>query len=394
MSEASYPFRPVLIVCNEKISCESISVAFRSAGIDNTISCDPSAVLEIMSRNDAAALVIDTEVSIILWEELIFKIAGRFPDIPIVVITGAGDFDTETRLMKLKVYDYMVKPVDPGRLVVSLEKAIEIQDIHSENMSLKQSLLRVSLKNPDVFSKIVASNGSLLSACKYAEAVSKSMQPVLITGEAGVGKELLARSIHDCGGRKDGFLRMNGDGLEEGRFSTLFERPGTNPEKTSFCGTFFLDGIDMLNSRMQKILFTLLREREYISPVSGSVHRMGARIIASSRRNLEDLPPERFRSDLRRKIESRSIHLPPLRERLEDIPQLLEHFLKKAAEKYGKPVPKPPAELATLLSAYHFPGNITELRSMVFEAVAQHESGRLKTTVFKKHIDENMDSVH
>jgi DNA-binding NtrC family response regulator len=236
---------------------------------------------------------------------------------------------------------------------------------------------------------------------QYIEAVSTTPQPILINGDTGVGKELVARSIHDVSGRTGRYVPVNIAGLDDNVFSdTLFghlrgaftgadtKRDGLIEQASG--GTLFLDEIGDLNSLSQVKLLRLLQEREYFPLGSDTPRRTDARIIVATNRDLHKMQKEgTFREDLYYRLRSHLIRVPPLRERMEDLPLLVDFFLSKASESLGKKKPTPPAALFQLLSTYPFPGNIRELEAMVFNAVSTHSGGMLDTSPFQRMIEES-----
>jgi DNA-binding NtrC family response regulator len=236
----------------------------------------------------------------------------------------------------------------------------------------------------------------------YIEAVAKSQKPVFITGETGVGKELIAGTIHRVSGRKGRFVAVNVAGVDDTMFSdTLFghikgaytgaERDREGLIARASHGTLFLDEIGDLKESSQVKLLRLIEERMYYQLGSDVPVKTDARIIVSSNKDIQKLvSEERFRKDLYYRLCAHHVHIPPLRERVEDIPLLVDFFLEEAANSLGKQKPVPSRELLILLSNYNFPGNVRELQAMVYDAVAQHDSGKLSMDSFKRFIGEKV----
>jgi DNA-binding NtrC family response regulator len=230
------------------------------------------------------------------------------------------------------------------------------------------------------------------------EAIAGTNQPVLITGESGTGKELVAKTLHSLGRSREKMVTVNVAGLDDNIFSdTLFghtQGAFTGADKrrmgmieTAGDGTLFLDEIGDLSMASQVKLLRLIQEGEYY-PVGGDIPRHSrARIICSTHQNLLKKEKElTFRKDLYYRLHTHHINLPPLRERKDDIPLLLDYFIRYSCKATGKKIPFYPKELATLLAAYHFPGNIRQLKSMVYDAVATHRTGTLSMNTFEKII--------
>ncbi|MDE0300947.1 MAG: sigma 54-interacting transcriptional regulator [Candidatus Poribacteria bacterium] len=277
----------------------------------------------------------------------------------------------------------------------------EFGELRSENLRLKERLRSNRPQNPEVFSDIITQNPAMYSIFRQVESIAGSGNPVLITGETGVGKEKIAAVLHQLSGRHGEFVTVNIAGLDDMLFSdTLFGHEkgaytGADSARRGLIerasgGTLFLDEIGELRTESQTKLLRFLQEGEYRhlgedTPIIGDV-----RIVAATNQTIESLTgSENFRSDLYYRLAIHHIHLPPLRERVGDIPLLLSHFLKRAAAELSKKAPTPPPELVTLLSTYHFPGNIRELEGMVNDAVSRHEGGVLSTEAFRRKIDEH-----
>ena len=300
--------------------------------------------------------------------------------------------------MKKGAFDFFVKPVEQERFLTSVRKAVEISCLHDEIAHLKNSLLDEGLKNTESFSAIVTQSRKMWAIFRYVEAVAGSGQPAMITGETGVGKGLLARAIHDVSRRKGEFVAVDVAGLDETMFSdTLFghekgaytgaERKRNGMIAKASGGTLFLDEIGDLSDSSQIKLLRLIEEKTYYPLGSDLQKGSDARIVVATNKDLKELEAKgRFRSDLYYRLRSHHVHIPPLRERLEDIPVLVEALLSEAAKSLGKTKPVPPPELYGLLSTYHFPGNIRELRALIYDAVAQHQFGVLSTKSFRDSI--------
>jgi DNA-binding NtrC family response regulator len=234
------------------------------------------------------------------------------------------------------------------------------------------------------------------SIFQYIEAIARSTQPVLITGESGVGKELVAKVVHDLSGRQGEFIPVNVAGLDDNIFAdTLFghkkgaftgadrARPGL--VENARAGTLFLDEIGDLPQASQVKLLRLVQEREYMPIGSDVTRKTDARIIAATNADPAVLgEPERFRSDLYYRLRAHHVHLPPLRQRREDIPLLVDHFLRQACQQRRKPTPPP--ELFPLLLNYAFPGNIRELQFLVLDAVSCTNGDVLDIERIRRHV--------
>ena len=301
--------------------------------------------------------------------------------------------------MRAGAYDYLVKPVEKGRLVSAVKRAIETRQLREENCRLRDGLLSEEPAHPQAFAHIVAGSSPMQSVFRYAEAIAGSDQPVLVTGETGVGKELIAPAIHELSGREGPFVAVNVASLDDTIFAdALFGHSkgaytGAEAARTGLVakaagGTLFLDEIGELDNASQVKLLRLLQEGQYYPLGSDTLRLSSARIIVATNADLRSLQETgRFRRDLYYRLQTHEVHIPPLRKRREDLPALLDHFLTESAASLGKRKPTPPPELLMLLNTYAFPGNVRELRAMVYDAVSRHQRGKLSTMTFREAMD-------
>jgi DNA-binding NtrC family response regulator len=399
MTDTLIPSNPVLMVDDEEQALNSFEMALRSGRMNNFIRCqDSRETMSLLAGQEMEVILLDLSMPHVSGEELLPAINADYPEIPVIIITGANDVDTAVKCMKHGAFDYIVKPVEKSRLISGVKRAIEMRELQRENRLLKEHVLSDRLEHPEAFSEIITRSASMRSIFQYIEAIASSPRPVLITGETGVGKELVARAVHTLSNREGTFTPVNVAGLDDNFFSdTLFgHREGafsgaTGPltglvEKASG-GSLFLDEIGDLNTASQVKLLRLLQDGEFFPLGSDVAKRSDARIMVATNQDLDDLQSTgKFRKDLYFRLCDHHIHIPPLRERREDLPVLVEHFIAKTSKELEKKKPTPPAELITLLSTYHFPGNVRELESMMYDAVSRHKSGKLSMTVFKSHI--------
>ena len=399
MSQTIYPQLPVMLVDDEAQALTSFEVTLRSAGVNHIMTCgDSREVMSVLARQEIEIMLLDLWMPHVSGEDLLRQITADYPDVPVVIVTGADDVETAVKCMRQGALDYIVKPVEKSRLVSSVKRGIELRELHRENQLLKARILSDRLSRPEAFADIVTLSPAMRSIFQYAEAVAPSPRPVLVTGETGVGKELVARALHVLSGRKGAFVPVNVAGLDDHVFAdTLFGhkkgaftgamegRPGLLEQAAS--GTLFLDEIGDLSAVSQVKLLRLLQDGEYLPLGSDVARRSDARILVATNQDLEAARNSgRFRKDLYYRLCGHHIHIPPLRDRPEDLAVLLDHFLGKAAESLGRKKPTPPDELVKLLAVYHFPGNVRELESMVYNAVSLHGSGKLSMEAFKAEI--------
>ena len=299
----------------------------------------------------------------------------------------------------------MVKPVEENRLISGIKNAIELRALRNEIDLLRQQMHSVKLDNPEAFSEIISGSQSMFSIFRYIETVAKTSKPVLITGETGTGKEVVAKVFHNLAGKNTPFVTVNVAGLDDNLFSdTLFghvkgsftgaeeSRKGLIEQASG--GILFLDEIGDLSIASQVKLLRLLQDKTYF-PIGADFPKLSnARLIAATNRNLDKLQEDgSFRKDLFYRLKTHHVHIPPLRNRINDLPLILDYFIEKFSEELGKKKPTYPKELPFLLKTYSFPGNVRELESMVFEALSHHKSKMLSMEVFRALIKNSPEKI-
>ncbi|WP_300160776.1 sigma-54 dependent transcriptional regulator [Solidesulfovibrio sp.] len=401
MTTVPYPAFGILIVDDEPAWLRSLSLTLESsAGITNTFLCqDSREVLALLDKGGVGLVLLDLTMPGLSGEELLAAIAERHPDVTAIIISGVSQLDTAVRCMKLGAFDYYVKTDEEDRIVGGVLRAIRMQELRDENLAVKSRLVAGGPAHPEAFSGIVTRSRAMHAVFAYIEAVAASPQPLLVSGESGVGKENLVRAAHAISGRDGPLVAVNVAGLDDGVFAdTLFghvrgaytgaDAPRRGMIEEAAGGTLFLDEIGDLSVASQVKLLRLLQEGEYFPLGSDQPKRLRARVVVATHRDLAvDETEGRFRRDLYFRLRTHHVHIPALRERKEDIEPLLRHFLAEAAAAMGKPVPTAPPELAGCLAAYHFPGNIRELRAMVFDAVSLHAGRMLSMKTFLAAMD-------
>jgi len=400
----------VLIVDDEPALLHSAGLTLRSAGISPVLTeGDSRQVLSLLANTDVSVVVLDLSMPHLSGTELLGEIRKEHPYLPVIVMTGRNEVDTAVECMKAGALDYLVKPVESTRLVSSVKRAREMRALQEEVSSLRRHLLSPYDAHPEAFSAILTNCPKMRAVFKYVEAIAPSGQPVLILGETGVGKELFARAVHDLSLCKGPFVAVNVAGLDDTVFSdTMFghrkgaytgadqAREGLVAQASG--GTLFLDEIGDMRESSQVKLLRLIEDKEYYPLGSDTPMRADSRVVCSTHRNVKELVEAgKFRKDLYYRLSTHHVHIPPLRERPVDLSLLTGHFLAEAAHSLGKRKPTVPPELHTLLSTYRFPGNVREMKTMMFDAMARHVSGVLSLESFKRTIGEHApaaDPVH
>jgi DNA-binding NtrC family response regulator len=398
MSKRPYPSDPILVIDDEEAILLSIDTILQLAGMNNVLTCaDSRQAMAIVKQRPPSVILLDLNMPHIEGEAILEQITNQNQNIPVIIITGRIDAQTAVECMKSGAFDYIVKPVDENRLIASVKKSLQYGELRQENQTLKEQL-REGGHHPEAFKNIITNSPKMLLLFNYIESTAKTPEPVLIRGETGTGKELIARAIHDLSDNTGEFVAINVAGLDDNVFSdTLFGHvkgafTGADSERLGLIeraanGTLFLDEIGDLSPSSQIKLLRLLQEKEYMPLGQDTNRTSSARIVASTHVDLWDLQQkELFRQDLHYRLRTHRISLPPLRERKEDLGLLVDHFVQCATEILKKKKPRIPEELMLSLEAYNFPGNIRELQAMVFDAIAQNDNGILPLSVFRNHI--------
>ncbi|WP_243361398.1 sigma-54-dependent transcriptional regulator [Fundidesulfovibrio terrae] len=387
MSASPTPLNPILLVDDEEQALRSYDLNLRYSGLTNTIRCsDPREVKDILRSREVSLVMLDLSMPQMRGEDVLSFIKSEYPHVPVIIVTGFDEVETAVRCMRAGSADYLVKPVDRAHLLSAVRHALEARQAPAAPAQAKQD---APAGTDDPLASIVTVNPGMKSMLAYVQAVAASDEPVLVAGETGVGKELVARAIHGASGLRGKFVAVNVAGLDDAMFSdTLFGHKkgaftGANIGRRGLIeeaagGTLFLDEIGDLPKNSQLKLLRLIQEREYYPLGSDAVKPMEARIIVATNVALEDaIEQGTFRRDLFFRLRTHYVRIPPLRSRMDDLGPLTRHFLEKAAERLGKEPPKTPTQLAGLLGGHAFPGNVRELEAMIFNAVALCEGGVL-----------------
>lgn len=385
MKEPLYPSFGILIVDDEQAWLRSLRISLsRLADITNVITCqDSRQVIGILDKHDVGIVLLDLTMPYLPGEKVLQTISEHYPEVVVIIVSGMNQVETAVRCMKQGAFDYLVKTSEEERIITIVLHAIRMIDMQRENREIIQRFFSDALLTPDAFAGIITASQAMHSVFRYLEAVAKSSQPLLITGESGVGKGLIARAVHRLSGCSGELVPVNVGGLDDATFSdTLFGHvrgayTGADYARSGMIekaaqGTLFLDEIGDLNSGSQVKLLRLLQEGDYYPLGSDQPKRLRSRVIASTHQNLEKkLVQGLFRKDLYYRFRSHHVHIPALRDRREDIFVIFDHFIDEACRDLAKPKPHISRKILPLLDVYDFPGNVRELRSMIFDAIAR-----------------------
>jgi DNA-binding NtrC family response regulator len=393
-----FPADPILLVDDDRMSLESIEFLLKSNEIDHLFPCDdPRRVLDILEDRRVELILLDLVMPHVSGEDLLRDISERHPEIPVIVITGVRELETAIESMRVGAYDYLAKPVEENRMIYAIRRAVEFRQMREELACLQSHLHGPKdgpLEFPEAFEGIVAGSAAMMTVFHTTEAVARSTMPILITGETGVGKSLLAESVHKCSGRPGRFVAVSISGVDDAVFSdTLFghvkgaftgaDGPRAGLIQKAEGGTLFLDEIGDLSPESQVKLLKLIQDGEYFPLGADTSRRADIRIVAATNRDLSERVREgRFRKDLFYRLHIHNLHLPPLRDRPEDIPLLLDHYVRKCSEELNRPKPSVSCNVITYLRNYPFPGNVRELQALVYDICAQSKEKTLKVDKF------------
>ncbi|OGP66017.1 MAG: hypothetical protein A3K22_02770 [Deltaproteobacteria bacterium RBG_16_42_7] len=322
--------------------------------------------------------------------EVLKKIKERTKNIPVIVMTAFGDSDTAIEAMRKGAFDYLTKPLESDQLKEVIEKAITSAKLQHVTCC---DVAECQLEKRSETEAIVGRSHALLDVCKKIGQVAGTDVPVLITGESGVGKEIVARAIYSYSNRKanpflavncaalpDGVVESELFGSEKGAFTGAGKRRVGRFEQCSG-GTVFLDEVGDMNLLTQAKLLRVLQDGSFERLGSNETLKTDVRIIAASNKNLHnEVVGGRFREDLFHRLNVFSIFIPPLRERKEDIPLLLEYFLLRTVRKTGKQIKGFSQDAIELLMSYNWPGNVRELENVIKRAVVVSKGDVLDVT--------------
>lgn len=375
----------VLIVDDEEGIRRGLHRLFEREGFTAFTAEDTESALAVVRERSLDAAVLDVRLKGgEQGTKLLLELKRHDADLPVIMITGYGSVESAVAAMRDGAADYILKPIDNAHLLETVRRHLELVRLKRDNSYLKKELLS------SVFShEIVTRSPKFASIVELADRVKNSQAPVLLSGESGTGKEVLARYIHFSGERRDGpFIGINCAALseslllselfghEKGSFTGAIEKQ-IGKFELAHGGTLFLDEIGDMSPAVQAKLLRVLEESSF-ERVGGTrkIH-VDIRVIAATNQDLEALIARgAFRSDLFYRINTISVLLPPLRDRPEDIPALVEHFLSKYAKKYRKPVEGVEDALMERWKSHTWPGNVRELQNAVNQAVLL-STGRL-----------------
>ena len=368
----------ILVVDDERSMRELLAIVLGREGYEVVAAENGRQALDELERRPVDLLISDIHMPDMTGLDVLRTAKGMNPDLAGIMVTAFASTETAIEALRMGAYDYIHKPFNVDELKIVVTGALERRRLKRENVLLKRVL-----GERHQFSNIIGRSESMIAVFELIETIAQTTSTVLVTGESGTGKELAARAIHFNSPRKDRpFVAVNCGALTEtlleselfGHVRGAFTGAATNKKgliEVAERGTIFLDEVGEMSPLMQVKLLRVLQERVFRRVGGTDEIAADIRIITATNRDLAQMVAEnRFREDLYYRINVIPLHLPPLRERGEDIPILAEHFVTRFAAELGKPVQGLAAESLSLLVQYHWPGNIRELENAMERAVA------------------------
>jgi two-component system response regulator HydG len=369
----------VLVVDDEQMICISLKGWLTKDGYEVTTAMSGNEALVCAQDRSFDIYLVDIQMPGMNGIELLGRLKEIQPDAVVIMMTAHGSIQTAVEAMKLGAVDYLCKPFDPDELTLLMRRMLDQKALREENISLKEQLTD---RSDGFFGAFIIQSEPMLRIFDSIEEIAKSSAPILITGETGVGKDMVARAIHlkselscgpfiavNCGSISESLLESELFGHEKGAFTGAVKARRGRLEMANK-GTLFLDEVGEISHRMQVSLLRALEEKSFIRVGGNNPIQSDFRLISATHRDLPSLIKDKlFREDFYYRINVISIQVPPLRERTEDIPALADHFLRRYANETGKPLEGLTKKALDILSSYDWPGNIRELRNVVERAV-------------------------
>ncbi|HUT76545.1 MAG TPA: sigma-54 dependent transcriptional regulator, partial [Polyangia bacterium] len=374
----------LLVVDDDRGNALALEKVFQREGLSVITAPGGREALDLCRRQTVDIVLTDLMMPGMDGTELLEALKAVSPDTEVVLMTAYGTVESAVAAMKKGAYDFVEKPVKRQAIVKTIVKALEKHALVVENRTLRQRLMH--LERP----RLVGNSPLFRRTLDLAIQAAPSMATVLVTGESGTGKELIARAVHEHSSRADGpFIAVNCAALPE----TIMEAELFGYERGAFTGavakrdgrftaagggTIFLDEVGEMSPAVQVKLLRVLQEGE-IDPLGGKTTRVDVRVVAATNRNLEEeVQRGGFREDLFYRLNVIMINLPPLRQRLEDVPLLAEHFLEVYAARNGKAIAGIAPDALDLLTSYYWPGNVRELENAIERAVVLTRNPRIE----------------
>jgi DNA-binding NtrC family response regulator len=371
----------VLVVEDEAYVRDSLGAILAARGYDVSLASSAAAAMETLDRTTVDVVLTDLKMPGVTGSDLIVRIAARSPELPLIVLTGFGTIASAVECMRAGASDYILKPADPEAVDVAIGKALAAGSLRREVAYLRSERLAAP-GPPGPAGEPVGRSEPWRRAMDLVAAAAAADATVLLLGESGTGKELLARRLHQLGPRRAGpYVRVNCSAIPiemwESEFfghrKGAFTGAGADREgrfRVAHQGTLFMDEVATMPLPAQAKMLRVLEEGEFDRLGEEQPTRVDVRVIAATNGDLDaDVEAGRFRRDLFFRLNVVRIVIPPLRERLEDIPLLTETFAAEISRRLGRAAPQVDAATHAQLAAYPWPGNVRELRNVIERAL-------------------------
>jgi two-component system response regulator PilR (NtrC family) len=391
---ASPPTARILVVDDERSMRELLAIVLKREGHEVLLAEDGRSAIKMLEREAVELLISDVRMPDVSGVEVLAAAQRINPGIIGIMITAFASTETAVEALRLGAYDYLSKPFNVDELKLKVRKALERRDLQQEN-----ALLKRALQSTHQFSNIIGRSPAMQAVFQLIQTIAPTASTVLVSGDSGTGKELVARAIHFNSPRRDRpFVALNCGALPEtlleselfGHMRGAFTGADANKKgliEVAEKGTIFLDEIGEMSPMMQVKLLRVLQERKFRRLGGTEEIEADIRIIAATNKDLSKLVAEgRFREDLFYRINVIPVRLPPLRDRLEDIPLLAEHFLSKYAGQMGRKISGIAPGAMRRLQVYSWPGNIRELENAIERAVALETGALVDVASLPEHV--------
>ncbi|MDR1893206.1 MAG: sigma-54 dependent transcriptional regulator [Spirochaetales bacterium] len=370
----------ILAVDDEKNIREGLVKALELDGYEAVGAAGGEEALGVIASSAIDLVITDLKMPGMNGEDLLKKLNSAYPTLPIIILTGHGTIETAVEAMRNGAYDFLTKPVNLSRLSILINRALENRRLVLSHQALQQEVERLTARNR--YDKLIGASRAMKKVMEVVEQVAAAKVSVLITGESGVGKELVADALVNLSPRKDKpFIKVHCAALSE----SLLESELFGHEKGSFTGavsskkgrfeladsgTIFLDEIGEISPAVQVKILRVIQEKAFERVGGEKTLESDVRIISATNRNLlDEIAKGNFREDLYFRLNVVNIQVPPLRDRKEDIPYLISSFIKECSEDNHKPVDGLEPKVRAALHNYSWPGNIRELKNCIESAV-------------------------
>ncbi|MGP1587001.1 MAG: sigma-54-dependent transcriptional regulator [Treponemataceae bacterium] len=367
-----------ILICDDEINIrQGLSESLEIEGYKTVLAENGRKALEYISKGDIDLVITDLRMPQVSGEQVLEKVTRETPGVPVIILTGHGSIDSAVEAMRNGAYDFLTKPFNLDQLTMIVKRALQGRELSFHHRQLQEELNRGK-----TFNSIIGKSAEMQKVFEMVKRVSDSKASVLITGESGVGKELIAHAIHNLSSRKEkplinvhcaalskDLLESELFGHEKGAFTGAMTRKRGRFELAN-TGTIFLDEIGEIDQNTQIKLLRVLQEKQFERVGGEETVTVDVRVISATNRNLEEeIKKGTFRDDLFYRLNVVHIHIPPLRDRKEDIPLLIASFLKSYSEENGKKIEGIDNKVRNVLYNYDWPGNIRQLKNCMESCV-------------------------